>query len=113
MRHLISLFELSDEELSDLLSEARRLKKAHARGKTKPLLAGRALGLIFEKPSLRTRVSFQAAVAHLGGTSIFMTGSEAGFNGRESLPDCARTMSQFVDAVVLRTFSQETVDTFA
>ena len=113
MRHFISLFELTEHELIDLLREAHRLKKAHARGKNKPLLAGKALGLIFEKPSLRTRVSFQAAVAQLGGSSIFMTGSEAGFNGRETLPDCARTLSQFVDAIVLRTFSQDTVDSFA
>src|SRR5207245_9337410 len=70
MRHLISLFELASEELNDLLVQAQRMKKAHLRGKNKPLLAGKALGLIFEKPSLRTRVSFQAGIAPLRGSPI-------------------------------------------
>src|SRR4029077_6453404 len=65
------------------------------------------------KPSLRTRVSFQAAIAQLGGAAIFMSGSEVGLGSRESVPDFARTVSQYVDAVVLRTFTHETVEAFA
>ncbi len=64
-------------------------------------MQGRVLGLIFEKPSLRTRVSFEAAMAHLGGASIFVSQTDAGMGKRESIADYARTISQFVDAVVL------------
>jgi ornithine carbamoyltransferase len=69
--------------------------------------------MIFEKPSLRTRTSFQAAMAQLGGTSIFMEGDEVGLGSRESVSDVARVMSQYVDGMVLRTFRHETVETFA
>ncbi len=113
MHHFIDLFELTGEQLHKLLQDAERLKKAHLRRKEKPLLAGRVLGLIFEKPSLRTRVSFQAAMAHLGGSSIFLTGSETGLGVRESLADCARTLNEYADCLVLRTFSHETVKGFA
>jgi ornithine carbamoyltransferase len=113
MRHLLNLFELSDEELVRLLKEAARVKKAHERRKEKQSLQGKVIALIFEKPSLRTRVSFQAAIAQLGGTGLFLQGSEVGLGTRESVPDFARTISNYVDAVVLRTFKQETVDEFA
>src|SRR5207302_1596751 len=78
-----------------------------------PRLLGRVLGLVFEKPSLRTRVSFQTAMAQLGGASVFMSGHEVGLGSRESVPDFARVMSQYVDAVVIRTFSHATVEAFA
>jgi ornithine carbamoyltransferase len=113
MRHYLTLFDLSAEEIQLLLREAARLKAAHQRRQEEPLLKGRTIGLIFEKPSLRTRVSFEAGIAQLGGKSIFMAGSEVGLGVRESIPDIARTMSQYVDAVVLRTFRQETIDLFA
>ncbi len=76
-------------------------------------LTGRVLGMVFEKPSLRTRVSFHSAMAQLGGSCVFLAGKEVGLGSRESLPDFARIMSQYVDAVVLRTFSHATVETFA
>ncbi len=113
MPHFIDLFEVTGEQLLKLLQDAERLKKAHRRRKNKPILAGRVLGLIFEKPSLRTRVSFQAAMAQLGGSSIFLQGSEAGLGVRESLGDFARTLNEYVDGLVLRTFSHETVKVFA
>jgi ornithine carbamoyltransferase len=113
MRHFLDLLDLSPEEVSHLLREAARGKKAHQRGKRTPALLGRVLGMVFEKPSLRTRVSFQSAMAQLGGTSIFLAGSDVGLGSRESVPDFARVMSQYVDAVVLRTFSHATVEAFA
>jgi ornithine carbamoyltransferase len=113
MRHFVNLFELTTDDLEGLLKDAAKLKKAHAKGKEKPLLAGKVVALIFEKPSLRTRVSFQAAVAQAGGTSLFLQGSEVGLGTRESVPDFARVISSYVDAVVLRVFKQETVDEFA
>jgi ornithine carbamoyltransferase len=113
MRHFLDLLNLSADDIRSLLQEAVELKLKLRRGERPPLLLGRVLGLIFEKPSLRTRVSFQTAMAQLGGSSVFLAGSEAGLGSRESVPDFARTLSEYVDAVVLRTFSHHTVETFA
>jgi ornithine carbamoyltransferase len=113
MRHFLDILDLSREEIDSLLQEAARMKAAQLRGERSNVLQGRVLGMLFEKPSLRTRVSFQAAMAQLGGTSIFLPGNEAGLGSRETVPDFARVMSQYVDAVVLRTFSHQTVETFA
>ena len=112
-RHFIDLLDWDGEQLDKLLRDALRLKKARRRGKDMPLKPRRVLGLIFEKPSLRTRVSFQTAMVHLGGASVFLTNNEVGLGQRESLPDIARTVSQFVDAIVLRTFKHDTVVQFA
>jgi ornithine carbamoyltransferase len=113
MRHFIDLLDLTNDEINHLLEESARLKAAHERKQPTPSLLGRVVGLVFEKPSLRTRVSFQAAIAQLGGASVFMSGSEVGLGSRESVPDFARTISQYVDAVVLRTFTHDTVEAFA
>lgn len=112
MPHLIDLVDWEAKQILKVLKEAARLKKAHLRGKDKPTLAGKVLGLIFEKPSLRTRVSFEAGMMQLGGSSIFL-GPETGLGVRESIADCARTLSHFVDAVVLRVFRHRTVMEFA
>src|SRR4051794_7392430 len=92
LRHFIDLLDCDGDRIRMLLKEAVRLKKAHARGKAKPELQGRVLGLIFEKPSLRTRVSFQAGMAQLGGAAVFLTQNDSGLGNRESLPDIARTL---------------------
>jgi ornithine carbamoyltransferase len=113
MRHFLDLLDLAPEEVGDLLDRTARIKADFDRGKRDPVLLGRVLGLVFEKPSLRTRASFQAAMAQLGGASVFLTGNEAGLGSRETVPDFARVMSQYVDAVVLRTFSHATVEVFA
>jgi len=113
MRHFLDLFDLTADEIEVLLKSASRLKKAHLRGKNKPTLQGQVLGLIFEKPSLRTRVSFQAAIAQLGGSSIFLSGKDIGLGLREPVSDFARTLNHYVDAVVLRTFEHKTVELFA
>jgi ornithine carbamoyltransferase len=113
MKHFLDLLDLDADDIRALLQEAARLKAAHVRGKRTPLLNGRVLGLIFEKPSLRTRVSFETAMAQLGGSSVFLGGSDVGLGKREPVPDFARVMSQYVDAVVLRTFSHATVEEFA
>ncbi len=113
MRHFLSLFELSTEELCALLSEAACLKAGLSEGKRPPLLAGHVLALVFEKPSLRTRASFEAAMGQLGGTSIFFSCSDALIGQRDSVPDFARTLGQYADAVVLRTFRHGTVEEFA
>ena len=113
MRHFLSLIDLKTEELTQLLAVAARLKADAQHGKRPPLLAGRVLGMIFEKPSLRTRASFEAAMAHLGGTSIFLSASDGSIGQRESVADFARTLNHYVDAVVLRTFHHSTIEEFA
>lgn len=113
MNHILDMLDWDGPALQKLLKEAARLKKAHLKGKNKPLLQGRVLGLVFEKPSLRTRVSFQAAMAQLGGNSVFLAPNEIGLGKRESIADVARTLSQYLDAVVLRTFKHQTVEEFA
>ena len=113
MRHFLDLLDLSADELNHLLDEAARLKAAHQRREATPLLQGRVLGLIFEKPSLRTRVSFETAMAQLAGAAIFLNSNEAGMGSRETVPDFARVMSQYVDGVVLRTFRHSTLEMFA
>ena len=113
MRHFLSLWDLEGDQLNYLLQEAIRLKAAHQRGERPPLLAGRVLGLVFEKPSLRTRASFEAAMAQMGGTNVFLSNPDGAMGVRESVPDFARSLSQYADAVVLRTFQHKTVEEFA
>jgi ornithine carbamoyltransferase len=113
MRHLLNLIDLTPDEVRHLLDETARLKAAAAGGDRPALLAGRVLGLLFEKPSLRTRVSFETAMAQLGGSSVFLGASDGALGQRETVPDFARTLSGYVDAVVLRTFRHQTIEEFA
>jgi ornithine carbamoyltransferase len=113
MRHFLNLIDLTAGELTYLLDEAARLKADALRGIRPPLLSGRVLGMIFEKPSLRTRASFEAAMAHLGGNSIFLSASDGPIGQRESVADFARTLNHYVDAVVLRTYKHATIEEFA
>jgi ornithine carbamoyltransferase len=113
MRHVLDLFDWTPEEITRLLKDASRLKASLKKGKRAPILQGRVLGMIFEKPSLRTRVSFETAMAQLGGSAIFLGGNDVGLGTRESIPDFARTLSEYVDAVVMRTFDHATIERFA
>jgi len=113
MKHLTSLFDLNPSELSDVLARAAELKALFKKGERPPLLQGRVLAQLFEKPSLRTRNSFEAAMIHLGGSGIFLTTAEAGLNGRESLQDIAKVLSSFSDVITMRTFSQQLIEDFS
>src|SRR5579864_6166105 len=113
MRHFVDLFELEAAEARELLDRARALKQDDARGQRPALLAGRTLGLIFEKPSLRTRVSFEAAIAQLGGAAIFLREKDVGMGVRETIADFARVISQYVDALAVRTFAHTTIEELA
>jgi ornithine carbamoyltransferase len=113
MRHFLSLHDVGTAELEALLAEAARLKADLKRGQRPPLLAGRVLGMIFEKPSLRTRASFEAAMAQMGGSTVFLSPSDGAMGQREPVADFARTLSSYADVVALRTFRHETVEEFA
>jgi len=111
VRHFIDLFDITEAEAVQLLRRAIELKKDDRTGASRPpLLAGRTLGLVFDKPSLRTRVSFEAAITQLGGNAIFLNGKDVGLGVRESVADFARVISQYVDALAVRTFSQTTIE---
>src|SRR5262249_10244443 len=109
MKHFLTIIDLSTDELSALLAESARLKAAQARRIPAHSLSGRVVGLVFEKPSLRTRVSFESGIAQLGGTSLYLPGNEVGLGWRETLADFSRTVSQYVDALVLRVYRHDTL----
>ncbi|SIO60984.1 ornithine carbamoyltransferase [Singulisphaera sp. GP187] len=113
IRHFVDLFDLSAEATVDLIDRAIDLKRLDQQGHRPPYLEGRTLGLIFEKPSLRTRVSFEAAIAQLGGNAIFLNGKDVGMGVRESIPDFARVISQYVDVLAVRTFAHKTIEALA
>src|SRR5262245_48803926 len=108
MKHCLNLFGVTPDELRHLLAESARLKAGRGRGLPSHSLTGKVVALVFEKPSLRTRVSFEAAVAQLGGSSLFLPGHEVGLGWRESVEDFARVIGQYVDALVVRVFKHET-----
>ncbi len=112
-RHFVSLFDLKAAEAAELLDRTVRLKHGLLEDNRTSLLLGRTLGLIFEKPSLRTRVSFESAMARLGGNSIFLRGKDVGLGVRESVSDFARVISQYVDVLAVRTFSQSIIEELA
>lgn len=113
VRHFVDLFDLSAEDARELIQKAIELKREGKFGLRASYLPGRTLGLVFEKPSLRTRVSFEAAIAQLGGNAIFLRDKDAGMGLRESLADFARVISQYVDALAVRTFAHSTVEELA
>lgn len=108
-KDLLSVSDLSGENIRLLISDAIDMK---AQGWLS-LLDKKVLALIFEKPSLRTRVSFEIAMRQLGGHSIYLSRGEVGLGERESVPDVARVLSRYVDAIVARTFSHRTLEILA
>ena len=108
-KDLLSIADLSSEDIQLLISSAVSLK---ARGWTSSL-NGKALALVFEKPSLRTRVSFEMAMLQLGGHALYLSPAEVGLGQRESVPDVARVLSRYVDAIAARTFAHHTLERLA
>jgi ornithine carbamoyltransferase len=106
MRNLIALTDFSSAEIERVFAISEDLKSKHIQGLREPLLPGRVIALLFEKPSLRTRVSFEAGIVHLGGSSLFL-GEEVGWGSRESIADFARVLSTYVDAIVVRAKSHK------
>lgn len=109
MKHFLDLADWTEDDLWTMLDLAVALKKEHQTKGNAPLLAGKALGMIFQKPSLRTRVSFEMAMQHVGGYAFYLSPAEIGLGKRESIADIARVMGGYVDAVMARTFDHEHV----
>jgi ornithine carbamoyltransferase len=104
-RHFVSIHDYSRQELEAMLDLAVRLKAERRAGGNRPVLAGKVLGMIFQKPSLRTRVSFDMAMRHLGGDALYLSPDEIGLGKRESVADVSRVLSGYVDAIMARVFA--------
>lgn len=113
MKHLENLHSLSNGDLQEILRVSSVLKRNTLQGKRPSLLSNYCLAQLFEKPSLRTRLSFDVAMTQLGGTSLFFSAADVGLNGRESLADVARVVTRYADVLVIRAFSQKLITEFA
>src|SRR5438046_8785616 len=108
MKDFITIADHSREELREFLDVAGRLKKQFkATGRNDPILAGKTLAMFFEKPSLRTRVSFAVAMTHLGGNGLLLRDEEVGLDTREPTQDVARVLSGMCDGIIARTFAHD------
>lgn len=108
MRHVLSLEDFSAEEIRQILDTASELKQKLKQGERPPLLAGHVMGLLFEKPSLRTRVSFETLIKQLGGDSLFL-GKDVGWGEREPIRDFIPVLTSYLDVLVIRAKSHEKV----
>jgi ornithine carbamoyltransferase len=113
MDHLLCLADLSPDEIWRILNTARDLKAEWRAGGNEPVLAGKSLAMIFEKPSLRTRVSFDVAMAHLGGHAVYLSPAEIGLGTRESVADVARVLSGYVQGIEARVFAHRNIEELA
>jgi len=113
MRHFVSAGDLSREQVLHLFRLAADLKQRWKAGHRDAPLAARAVALIFEKPSLRTRVTFEVGVVQLGGRAVYLSGQEIGLGTREAVPDVARNLSRWVDAIAARVYAHATVESLA
>ncbi|HUS69377.1 MAG TPA: ornithine carbamoyltransferase [Anaerolineae bacterium] len=113
MQHLVTVADLSTSEIWRLLELAADLKDEWRGGGNKPLLAGKTLGMVFQKPSLRTRVSFEMGMAHLGGRAMYLSPQEIQLGLRESVADIARVLSRYVHGIMARVFAHADVEELA
>ena len=113
VRHFLTLMDLSPAELTRLIDRAIELKAMQKNGQRHDIMRGKTLGMIFEKSSTRTRVSFEVAMTQFGGASIFLSPRDTQLGRGEPIEDSARVLSRMVDVVMIRTFAHEIVETFA
>ena len=113
MKHLISLNDLSKEEILNILSVAQKLKNENKNGIKHHLLDGKSLGMIFSKSSTRTRVSFEVGMYQLGGMALFLSDRDIQLGRGESIYDTANVLSRFLDGIMIRTFAQKDVEDLA
>lgn len=112
-KDFLTLAELSSEEILFLLDEANQLKQMQKSGIPHPYLNGKVLGMIFEKSSTRTRVSFEVGMYQLGGQALFLSNKDIQLGRGETIHDTAKVLSRYVDGLMIRTFSHLTVEEFA
>lgn len=113
LRHFLTLQNLSKQELQQLLKRAIELKTAYKNGTAEQSFSGKVLAMIFEKSSTRTRVSFEAGMAQLGGSALFLSPNDTQLGRGESVEDSARVISRMVDIIMIRTFGHDKIEKFA
>lgn len=113
MKHLLKMLDLSTEEIIDLLNLADQLKYERKHGIPHPHLAGKTLGMIFQKASTRTRVSFETGMTQLGGYPLFLSSNDLQIGRGEPVQDTARVLSRYLDGIMIRTFAQQEVEDLA
>ncbi len=113
MKHLLKLSDLSREDILSLLNLADQLKYERENGIFKPYLQGKKLGMIFQKSSTRTRVSFEVGIQELGGYALFLSNRDLQIGRGEPVQDTARVLSRYLDGIMIRTFAQKEVEDFA
>ncbi|PID62039.1 MAG: ornithine carbamoyltransferase [Gammaproteobacteria bacterium] len=113
MRHFLSELDLSPDEFRRIIARGSEFRRAHHEGRNEALFPGRVLALIFEKSSTRTRVSFETGMAHFGGKALYLSPNDTQLGRGEPLEDTARVLSEMVDAVAIRTFSQAELESFS
>ena len=113
IKHLLKLSDLSTEQILDILNLADQLKYERKHGIPHPLLAGKTLGMIFQKSSTRTRVSFEVGMSQLGGSALFLSSRDLQIGRGEPVEDTARVLSRYLDGIMIRTFAQQEVEDLA
>ena len=113
MKHLLKLMDLSKKEITEILNLADQLKFEKKNGIAHPLLQGKTLGMIFEKSSTRTRVSFEVGMYDLGGSALFLSSRDLQIGRGEPVEDTARVLSRYLDGIMIRTFAQKEVEDLA
>jgi len=113
VKHLLSMQDLTSKEIETILDISEELKQKLRKGEPHQLLHGKTLGMIFEKPSLRTRVTFETGMTQLGGHAVYLAPADIQLGTRESVPDVARNLSRWVDAVMARLFKHDIIVEFA
>ena len=113
MKHLLKLLDLSKEDIIGILNLADQLKYERRHGIAHPLLAGKTLGMIFQKSSTRTRVSFETGIYQLGGQGLFLSSRDLQIGRGEPVEDTARVLSRYLDGIMIRTFAQAEVESLA
>ena len=113
MKHLLKLMDLSAKEITEILNEADQLKFEKKNGIQHHLLKGKTLGMIFEKSSTRTRVSFEVGMYDLGGNALFLSSRDLQIGRGEPVQDTARVLSRYLDGIMIRTFAQKEVEDLA
>ena len=112
-KDFLTLSDFHTDEILYLLDEAKELKSLQKQGKPHPYLSGKVLGMIFEKSSTRTRVSFEVGMLQLGGHAIFLSSKDIQIGRGESISDTAKVLSRYIDCMMIRTFSHNTVEELA
>ena len=112
-KDLLAIADLTTKDLENILKRARVLKKMQRQGKSRQTLKGKSLGMIFEKSSTRTRVSFEVGMYQLGGQALFLSSNDLQIGRGEPIADTARTLSRYLDGIMIRTFAQSTVEELA